>query len=427
MPPGTIVGILQHVTCSFHFHRDLRVLKEPQMMIPNPFFGPDPNDNVEESSSTQDSGVFLTDDEVIAGVCPRQQECLDDKTVPSYAVMRLLEAGLDALIVDRRPSVNIQTIQAMTSPPLAHLVPEVFNIRIQSLASRSRLLPGLSSVFAVLDKIEPSRMEDLIEDRAGNRFSQANEHSSENLWHQLWRLTRTRLPSFQRGNLEQRRARETAAADNDGDDDDDDDDDDDGTLPINEVERSAGYQPLSKDRTFADKEPNHEVDTQIGACESYDIDGSFSDYDMRQHDEDVDELVPEANDAFRYSSPFPSMDDVSIRYDGEADDDKACYVGHSVNHDGEFASFSSGDISSPFVPFSGEANPEGFEVKGLNQADLVEDRKSSRSPMSISQNDAGGLEGSGDAYWELSQTCWHSPILLEEVEVEDQFEDEWAV
>jgi len=39
MPPSTIVGILQHVTCSFHFHRDLRVLEEPEMIILDPCFG----------------------------------------------------------------------------------------------------------------------------------------------------------------------------------------------------------------------------------------------------------------------------------------------------------------------------------------------------------------------------------------------------
>ncbi|KAK1594992.1 uncharacterized protein LY79DRAFT_486589, partial [Colletotrichum navitas] len=220
------------------------------------------------------------------------QECLDDKAMPSSAVMWLLEAGLDTLMVDRRRSADIQTIQSMGSPPLAHLIPEIFNIKyLSSLASRSYLLPGLSSVFAVLDGIESRRIQDLIEDRPESQPSEANDHLSENFWQQLWRLTRTRLPPFQRGDLQQRGVREAAASDNDA-------------LSTKEVERSSCYRPLSRDRTFADKVSNREVGTEIDTCKSYDIQDHFADSDMGQHEDDVDELASEANDTYRYSSPF---------------------------------------------------------------------------------------------------------------------------
>ncbi|WDK09862.1 hypothetical protein CGRA01v4_01140 [Colletotrichum graminicola] len=370
MPPSTIVGILKHVTCSFHFHRDLCMLREPEMMILDPVFGSDPNDDVDESPSTQDSGVCLPDDEAIAGQHPWKQECLEYKAISSSAVMWLLEAGLDTLMVDRRRSADIQTIQAMGSPPLAHLIPEIFNIKIQSLASRSHLLPGLSSVFAVLDEIESRRIQDLIEDRVDSQPSEANSHSSENFWRQLWRLTRTKLPPFQRGDLQQRGVREAAASDDDA-------------LSTKEVERSSGYQPLSRDRTYADEASNHEVGAEIGTCESYDIQDHFSDSGMGQHEDDVDESAPEANDTYRYSSPFLSMDDISIQYEGEVGDDDACHVEHAVDYDDKFVSFSSGVVSSPFVPFSREASPEDFEAKDLDQTDLEDNRKLGRKPISI--------------------------------------------
>ncbi|KDN62197.1 hypothetical protein CSUB01_00902 [Colletotrichum sublineola] len=445
----------------------------------------DPNDDVEESPSTQDSGVCLPDDDANSGLNLRKQECLDDKTMPSYAIMSLLEAGLDTLMVDRRRSTDIQTIQAMGSPPLAHLIPEVFNVKyLSSLASRSHLLPGLSSVFAVLEKIESMRREDLIEGRAGSQPSELNSHLSENLWQQLWRLTRTRLPPFQRGDWQQRGIREAAAGDDD-------------VFSINEAEKSVRYQPLPRDRTFADETPYHEVGMEIDTCESYDIRDHFSNSDMEQHEDDVDESAPEADAAYRYSSPFSSMGSISIQHEGEAKDDDACCDEYSVDHDDEFVPFNSGGVSSPFVPFSEEASPEGFEVKGLNQRNLEEDRKLSRNstPMSFLtdsqaiaahrrepfsnwwssdvdsgeeqsatsdrigglqervstlphndghvvmesqietesdaecglRNDDGSFEGSDDAYWEPSQSCWYSTILLRENEMEDQSEDEWAV
>ncbi|KAK1987858.1 hypothetical protein LZ30DRAFT_536061, partial [Colletotrichum cereale] len=218
------------------------------------------------------------------------QESVDDKTIPSYAVKRLLEAGLDTLMVDRRRSAGIQTIQAMGSPPLAQLVPEAFNIKyLSSLASRSHLLPGLSSVFAVLDKMQSRQMQTLTEDRAGSQPSEANDHSSNSFWQQLWRLTRTQLPPFQRGDLRQRGIREAAAGNDD-------------VFARQEVESSAGYQLLSRDRTFADKAPNQEAGIEIGAYESYDIQYSFSDSEMGQHKHEDDGLAPGTNDQYRHLS-----------------------------------------------------------------------------------------------------------------------------
>ncbi|KAK2066078.1 hypothetical protein LY76DRAFT_6475 [Colletotrichum caudatum] len=418
------------------------------------------------------------------------QECLDDKIMPSYAIMWLLEAGLDTLMLDRRRSANIQTIQAMGSPPLVQLIPEIFNAKyLSSLASRSHLLPGLSSVFAVLAETKAGRMQYSIRDEAESQPSEANGHSSELFWQQLWRLTRTRLPSIQSGDLQQRGVHEAAVVDDD-------------VLSIKEVEMSAGFMP--RDRAFADKAPNHEVGTDIGTCEDYDIQDYFSDSATGQHEDDVDELVPEVNDAYRYSSPS-SMDAISVQCEVETEDDDACSVEHSLDHHDEFASFSSGHISSPSVPFSGEVSPECFEAKDLNQTDLDEDRKLSRNstPMSFwtdsqgnaaharerfsnwwssdvdsgeeqsptsdntgglqeriprlphsdyhinmvasddafpeslvgtasdaessSRNDHGSFGSSGDAHWEPSQTRWYSTIPLEEIEMEHRSEDEWAV
>ncbi|KAK2032242.1 hypothetical protein LX32DRAFT_206748 [Colletotrichum zoysiae] len=361
--------------------------------------------------------------------------------------------------------------------------------RIQSLASRSHLLPGLSSVFAALDEIKPGRMQYLIKDGAESQPTEANGHSSEAFWQQLWRLTRARLPSIQSGDLQQRGVHEAAAADDD-------------VLSIKQVEMSAGFMP--RYRAFADKAPNLEVGTNIGTCENYNIQDYFSDSAMGQHEDDVDELAPEANDAYRYSSPS-SMDAISVQYEVEGEDDDACSVEHSLDHDDEFVSLSSGHISSPPVPFSGEASPECFKAKDLNQTDFDEDRKLSRNstPVSFptdsqgsaaharehfgnwwssdvdsgeeqsptsdntgglqeriptlphsdhhiimvasddafsesqtatesdaesgSRNDHGSFESSGDAHWEPSKTRWYSTIPLEEIEMEHHSEDEWAV
>lgn len=50
MPHGTVVAILQHATCSLHFHRELCKLKETRMNIPDPFILPENDVNLDDLS-----------------------------------------------------------------------------------------------------------------------------------------------------------------------------------------------------------------------------------------------------------------------------------------------------------------------------------------------------------------------------------------
>ncbi|GKT47009.1 uncharacterized protein ColSpa_07190 [Colletotrichum spaethianum] len=412
--------------------------------------------------------------------------------MPSYAVKLLLEASLDTLVAGRRRPAGIRTIQAMESPPLVRLIPEVFNIKyLSSLASRSYLLSGLSSVFAALKYIESGRMQTLIEGRAESEPSEVNGPVSD-IWQQLWRLTRTRIPPIQRGDLQQRRVREAAAVN-------------DGIFLVQEAEEYASYQSASRNRSFSGEGPNHQVGTEIGACESYDIYDPLSDSETGQYDDGENGLAPEVVDNYRYLTPPLAMNNIAVQHEGEVDDDEACHVEPSVDHDDRLDLINSGDASSPFAPFSREASPDFPEFRMLYQTDVLEDRDLTRNPMPMScstgsqamadhacgpfsnwwssdvdlvedqpvthggnselqkpmsaspqsechsnraadedafqeppfeaESDAGScshnegiFEGSDDAYWEpMSQACLYSTTFLEDIGMRDNFEDEWTM
>ncbi|GKT56979.1 hypothetical protein ColTof3_04318 [Colletotrichum tofieldiae] len=329
-----------------------------------------------------------------------------------------------------------------------------------------------------------------IEDRAESQPSEANSHANEDIWQQLWRLTRTRLPPFQRGDLQQRGFREVAAMDN-------------RIFLIQEAEKSTGYQFAPEVRSFAYNGPNHEDGIDIGVCESYNIQHHFSDSDMEQHEDGENTLVPEAVDDYRYSSPPPAASSIAFHSEDEVDDNEACYVKLSVDHNDKLDSFNPGEVSSPFAPFSQEASLDCLEVKGPYQTYPLEDRGLSQNsvPMpfstepqaiaaharepfgnwwssdvasgddqsathesiselqesmltspqsechidrvggedafqespfvagsgveSCAQNGEGIFEGSDDAYWEpMSQARLSSTTFLEEIEMEDNFDDE---
>ncbi|KZL83843.1 hypothetical protein CI238_10319, partial [Colletotrichum incanum] len=401
----------------------------------------------------------------------RKKKHVDSMAMPSFAVKWLLEASLDTLVVGRKRSAGVRTIQAMESPPLVRLVPEVFNIKY-------------------LSNIEPGRMQPLIEDRAESQPSEARSHSSKNIWQQLWRLTRTRLPPFQKGDLQPRAFRKAAAIDN-------------GIFLVQEAERSTGYQSAPDARSFAYKGPNHEVGSETGVCESYIIQDHLSGSEMGEHEGGENVLVSEAVDDYQYSCPPLAVNGIAFQYEDEVDDNEACYVEVSVDYNEELDSLNSGEASLLLAPFLREASLDCLEVKGLYRTDPLEDRRLSQNstPVSFStepqaiaahacepfdnwwssdvasgddqsvthdstsklqesilaspqsechknrigdedgfqeslfeagsgvescaHNDEGLFEGSDDAYWEpASQAHLSSTAFLQDIEMEGNFDDE---
>ncbi|OBR06078.1 hypothetical protein CH63R_10198 [Colletotrichum higginsianum IMI 349063] len=441
-----------------------------------------PDHDVHESPSTQDSGVYLLNTNVAAATGPQMQEHADNIAIPSSTVKGLLEASFNALVAGQRCSVGIRVVKSMESPSLIRLAPEVFNIKyLSSLVSRSYLLPSLSSVFADLKNIESRQIRTLTENRAEGQSSGAKGDASEVIRQQLWRLTRTWLPPFQKGDFRQRGAREPAAMD-------------DNMLSIPEACGFADDEAASENHFPVGDGPYQEVDLELDFCESYSRQNQLSEPENEQYNYDDWISFPGAMDGYPYSSLFLPTNDTIGQQGGDVDYDEACYAGFSVDHDAELDPYNSGTTSSPL---SQEISPDRLEIEESHERNLKSRRLSRDSapilPLltdhavavhhyepfsnwwssdidlgeeqpaahgeidelhepvwasprneghlqfqelsseagddagSCSWNDEGGYDGFDDTYWEpMSQapTCLSSSSEM--VEVEGGFENEWT-
>ncbi|OHE99212.1 hypothetical protein CORC01_05493 [Colletotrichum orchidophilum] len=260
---GGELFILQAQTCRFL----VSVTKEEDDSKDQANF--DSQDKVKDHFDSQDSGVCLLPCDAVASASNKQAS--KDGEVTS-SIYRLVEAGINTLLIGRKAVEGIETISTMRTPTLIRLAPEVFNTSyLSSLIARSHLLPALSSVFSDLDHIESLRL------RRHNSVSNGNVSDShpnvaqdgtpDSFGQRIWRLMRTHLPAFDETKSSQQQRSEPATRI--------------GEIPeLLDLDAMTPYEDRAEDELSISVESGFVADEELETNQARHIQDSLSDTDM---------------------------------------------------------------------------------------------------------------------------------------------------
>ncbi|KXH48129.1 hypothetical protein CSIM01_08681 [Colletotrichum simmondsii] len=278
-------------------------------------------DEIDDPFNSQDSGVCLLpcDD---AAACDKQRP--QDGEVTS-SIGRLVEAGLDTLVVGRRAVGGIRTL-CTTRTPIICLVPEVFNMNyLSSLTNRSRLLPALSSVFQDLNHIESRRLRDYGSAShgtpAGSLQSAIQNHEFNDFGHRIWRLMRAQMPACEETKFSQQQSRELERLEE---------------YPrVPAIDAMNAYGITSEDEASLHEEIGLTTNDGCEVNEDRDIPETLSDIDM-EFDQNTPPSWTVDENPLLPSSPltmtFP-MDRNELRHEHEAFDDEDGYPEDISDHE----------------------------------------------------------------------------------------------
>ncbi|KAK1478635.1 hypothetical protein CABS01_14821 [Colletotrichum abscissum] len=281
---------------------------------------------------------------------------------------RLVEAGLDTLVVGRRAVGGIRTLST-TRTPIICLVPEIFNMNyLSSLTCRSRLLPALSSVFQDLNHIESRQLRDYASAShgipTGSLQSTAQNHESNDFGHLIWRLIRAQIPACEETKFSQQQFRGLTRPEE--------------YSRVPAIDAMIAYGTMSKDEASLHEETSLATNDGCEVNQGRDVLETLSDIDM-EFDQNTSPSWTVDENPLLPSSPLTMnllMDRSELRHEHEAFDDEDGYPEDISDYETHLEAYSSPlspRPSSYFVRTSepnSEADSEGHTPnQAFNLAD----------------------------------------------------------
>ncbi|KAI3555454.1 hypothetical protein CABS03_02998 [Colletotrichum abscissum] len=270
-------------------------------------------DEIDDRFNSQDSGVCLLPCDA-AAACDKQRPQDGEVTSP---IGRLVEAGLDTLVVGRRAVGGIRTLST-TRTPIICLVPEIFNMNyLSSLTCRSRLLPALSSVFQDLNHIESRQLRDYASAShgipTGSLQSTAQNHESNDFGHLIWRLIRAQIPACEETKFSQQQFRGLTRPEE--------------YSRVPAIDAMIAYGTMSKDEASLHEETSLATNDGCEVNQGRDVLETLSDIDM-EFDQNTSPSWTVDENPLLPSSPLTMnllMDRSELRHEHEAFDDEDGY------------------------------------------------------------------------------------------------------